>query len=106
MAEHASELAGLPAADRVARGLEDLARGELTVHALLLAVASTRLTDLGIPLPRLDSLPRDPELALYELLCSRSEDPYSAYRAALDELDSFLSSLEARRGASARRNAT
>ena len=90
-------LDGLPGADRILRGLRDLAENQHTVDALLVSVASRRLRDLGLPV-----VPRAPdaeaaELALYELLGSLSDDPYSAYRAALAELDSFIASLEARR---------
>lgn len=92
-----TDLEGLPAAERVDRGLRDLAAGAITVDSLLLAVASRRLADLGLAIPANEELPRDPELALYARLCSLAEDPYFAYRAALDELDSFVLSLEARR---------
>jgi len=92
-----TELEGLPASRRISRGLRDLKEGAVTVDALVVAVASRRLTDLGLPIPPREELPRDPELALYELLCAHSQDPFFAYRAVLAELDSFVSSLEASR---------
>ena len=92
-----AELEGLPASRRIFRGLRDLEEGEVTVDALVVAVAAHRLTDLGLPIPPRAELPRDPELALYELLCAHSQDPFFAYRAVLDELDSFVSNLEASR---------
>ena len=91
------DLEGLPASRRISRGLGDLEEGAITVEALMVAVASRRLTDLGLSIPPYEDLPRDPELALYELLCANSQDPFFAYRALLDELDSFVSSLEASR---------
>lgn len=92
-----TDLEGLPASETIARGLSDLQEGALTVDALLVAVAARRLADLGLPMPPSADLPKDPELALYDLLCGQSDDPFFAYRARLDELDSFVSSLEARR---------
>jgi hypothetical protein len=92
-----TDLDGLPASQRISRGLRDLKEGEVTVDALVVAIASRRLGGLGLPIPPREELPRDPELALYELLCARLEDPFFAYRAVLDELDSFVSSLEATR---------
>jgi len=86
-----TDLDGLPASQRISRGLE----GQVTADALVVAIASRRLADLGLPIPPREELPRDPELALYELLCDRQEDPFFAYRAVLDELDSFVSSFEA-----------
>ncbi len=90
-----NELDGLPANQRISRGLRDLEKGEITADALLVTVASRRLADLGLPIPPREELPRDPELALYDLLCAHSQDPFFAYRAVLDELDSFVSCLEA-----------
>jgi len=95
-----TELEGLPAGDAIARGLRDLEEEKISVDALLVVVASRRLTDLGLSMPPGVDLPREPELALYEILCAQSEDPFFAYKAALGELDSFVSSLEALRASS------
>ena len=92
-----SELDGLPGAYRILRGLRDVAEDRHTVDALLVSVASRRLRDLGLPVASRPADAGAAELALYELLGSLSDDPYSAYRAALAELDSFIASLEARR---------
>jgi len=89
-----AELASLPAADRIERGLRALARGEWSADALLVAIAASRLRGLDFDLPDQSRLPRDPELALYRMLGSTSEDPFFAYRAALAELDSFLACCE------------
>ena len=96
------DLAGLPAGTRVSSGLRDLKAGELTIDALMVTVASRRLEYLGLPIPPRELLPSEPELALYELLCTRSEDAFNAYRAILGELDSFISILEARGSATVR----
>lgn len=90
------DLAQLPAADRIERGLRALARGEESADALLVAIAASRLREIGFELPDRTHLPRDPELALYRALGSTSEDPFFAYRAALAELDSFLAGCERR----------
>jgi len=92
-----TELRGLPAADRIANGLRDLAAGARSADALLVAIASRRLTELGLDVSSKAGLPDEPELALYDLLCGSSDDPFYAYGAALRELDSFVSALEARR---------
>ncbi len=93
-----NDLDGLPGNQRFLRGIRDLTSGKRSVEALLVAVASRRLTELGLPLPATKDLPREPELLLYELLCSQSEDPYFEYGALLGELDSFVSCLAARAG--------
>ena len=95
------DLEGLPGAERIARGLLEAGEGRATVDALLVAIASRRLDDLGLPVPNAGALGPDAELALYALLGEVTDDPYNAYNAALAELDSFLSSLEARRRATA-----
>jgi hypothetical protein len=92
------ELEGIPGGERVARGLADLGRGDLTVDALLVLIASGRLAQLGLSVPPRPELPKDAEILLYEKLQARSDDPYGAYRAALAELDSFVSSYLAARG--------
>ena len=95
------DLEGLPGAARITRGLRDAGEGRATADALLVAIAAGRLRELGLPVPNAETLGRDAELALYALLCQVADDPYAAYNAALAELDSFLSSLEARRRATA-----
>lgn len=90
------DLAGLPGAEQIDRGLRDLAEGRLSTEAWLVAVAAGRLRALGLAVP--DSLPEDPDLALYESLRDHpSGDPYYRYNALRRELDSFISCLEARR---------
>lgn len=90
------DLTGLPAAERVERGLADLRDGRFSDEALWLAAASVRLRSLGLPMPAADLLPREPELSLYASLGESSDDPYYRYNAWRAELDSFLSALEGR----------
>lgn len=93
-----SDLAGLPGAERVGRGLHDLAEGRWSTDALLVAVAAGRLRALGLAVP--EEVPEEPDLALYESLRGDpSGDPYYRYNALRRELDSFISCLETRRKA-------
>ncbi len=88
-------LRGLPGADLVLRGLEDLAGGRATPEAALIEVAPTRLRSLGVHLPEVPTPTGDAELRLYARLGAqhRDRDPYALYCAWLDQLDSFLSAL-------------
>jgi len=96
-----SDLAGLPGAERVERGIRDLNEGRLSTDALLAAVAAGRLRGLGLPVPEDAALPDVPDLALYESLRDHpSGDPYFRYNALRRELDSFISCLETRRSKS------
>jgi len=77
-----SDLAGLPGAERVERGIRDLNEGRLSTDALLAAVAAGRLRGLGLPVPEDAALPDVPDLALYESLRDHpSGDPYFRYNA-------------------------
>lgn len=92
------DLAGLPGAARLERGIHDLRARRLSTNALLVAVAAGRLKDLGLPVPDATALPDDPDLALYESLRDHPNgDPYFRYNALRRELDSFISCLESRR---------
>jgi len=76
----------------VAKGLEDLARSNETVEALLVSIATPRLRGRGVlvtaPLP-------DPERRLYERLAREDPDSaHSRYNALLRRLTSFESALE------------
>jgi len=90
------DLTGLPAADRVDRGLADLRSGRRSEEALWLAAAAGRLRSLGLPVPPAERLPSEPELALYRSLGEHSDDPYYRYNALRAELDSFIAALEGR----------
>jgi hypothetical protein len=78
---------GLPGAELIRKGLDDLAQGVESTKALLVSIGAPRLARLGIevasPLP-------SPEHRLYELL--RSEDAagaHSRYNALIRRLVSF-----------------
>ena len=90
------DLTGLPGAARVERGIHDLTEDRLSTEALLVAVAASRLRGLGLSIPEETALPREPDLALYESLRNYPGDPYVRYNALRQELDSFISCLEAR----------
>jgi len=95
MSTQDDSLHGLPGADLVLHGLEDLAHGRATPEAALIEVARTRLRSLGVPVPDAPTAEVDAELRLYARLGARhpDRDPYSLYCAWLDQLDSFLSAL-------------
>ncbi|MCB9881823.1 MAG: hypothetical protein H6834_08545 [Planctomycetes bacterium] len=83
------DLRDLPGGELVERGLEDLRRGNDSCEALLVSMARTRLTQLGIVVP-LAALP-DPELRLYRMLeASYGLGAHSKYNAWRRRLASFL----------------
>ena len=84
----------LPGAELILPGLEDLDSGKSkTVGALLIAIASTRLTEAGLIFPK-NHLISEPELTLYNLLENEIEDVYSYYNSLLSSLNSFCNALE------------
>ena len=88
-------LEDLPGAELILPGLEDLHRGRSdTDGALLIAIASTRLTEAGLDFPR-GHLVSEPELTLYRRLQGERDDAYHYYNALLDSLNSFCNALEA-----------
>jgi hypothetical protein len=79
-------IADLPGGDLVATGLDDLARGDETVPALLVAVGGPRLRRLGYAVPEV----ADPERRLYTLLARDDEDSaHGRYNALVRQLVSF-----------------
>ncbi len=87
-----TNFAGLPGADLVAQGLDDLRAGRVTLASLLVSVGSPRLASLGIDVP--DPLP-GPEHALYALLAEQhGDDAHSQYNALIRRLVSFERALE------------
>ncbi len=80
----------LPGADLVAAGLADLAAGQVTEAAMLVAGARERLTELGYLVPETDS--DDPEADLFHLITERlgQARAHSAYNAQRRRLVSFL----------------
>lgn len=84
----------LPGAETILPGLNDLHNGESnTIGALLIAIASTRLSEAGLDIPK-DHLAPEPELTLYANLQDKREDAYSYYNALLNQLNSFCNALE------------
>lgn len=87
---------GLPGAELVLRGLEDLARGVESDEALLVAIGAPRLRFNGVPVPV--DVPDTPELRLYERLGrAHGLDAHAHYNALIRRLVSFERSLESRR---------
>ena len=84
----------LPGAETILPGLNDLHNGESnTIGALLIAIASTRLSEAGLDIPK-DHLAPEPELTLYANLQDKQEDAYIYYNALLNQLNSFCNALE------------
>ena len=85
------EWRGLPGAELVAEGLEDLARGRETDAALLVSIGAPRLRDGGV---RVDAVLDDAEHRLYERLEREAGDgAHSRYNALLRRLVSFERAL-------------
>lgn len=79
----------------IVKGLDDIARGHRSIEAHLVAVAATKLRQLGLDVP--PDLPPESELLLYRKLREDGvPDAYSQYNALLRELVSFGRALEAR----------
>jgi hypothetical protein len=90
---------GLPGADLIAQGLEDLASGRITEYSLLVLVGEPRLRFLNVSFPGFR-----PELsgpaghALYDLLGEiYGDDAYGRYNSMLRRMDSFARALERER---------
>ncbi len=85
------QLLSLPGGDLVDKGLRDLADGQQTVEALLVAIGAPRLRDLGLDVPTLES----PEHALYGLLARDDpDDAHTRYNALIRRLVSFERAAE------------
>jgi hypothetical protein len=86
------DLAGLPGADLIERGLADLGRGERSVEALLVSIGAPRLSQLGIEIATPIA---DADHALYELLRREDADSaHSRYNAFVRRLVSFERAAE------------
>jgi hypothetical protein len=87
---------GLPGAELIEQGLEDLALGIHTAAALLVLIGAPRLRELGLDVP--PSPIASPEHALYDLLAREDPDSaHSRYNALLRRLVSFERAAAARR---------
>lgn len=86
----------LPGADLILPGLDDLHNGKTdTIGALLVAIASTRLSTAGLDVPK-EHLVSEPELILYDRLQDERDDAYPYYNALLSSLNSFCNAIELR----------
>lgn len=85
----------LPAADLIAQGMQDLARGEETETSLLVSIGAPRLSRAGFLVPApLD----EPERRLYALLSKQDPDSaHSRYNALVRRLVSFERAAECAR---------
>ncbi|HEV8267917.1 MAG TPA: hypothetical protein VGR00_06780 [Thermoanaerobaculia bacterium] len=83
---------GLPGAEIVERGIEDLARGLDSEEALLVSIGATRLRRIGIAIPEALDAPED---RLYERLARVDPDSaHSRYNALVRRLVSFERAAE------------
>ena len=88
------ELNELPGAELILPGVDDLRNGKNhTIGALLIAIASIRLSNAGLTFPK-THLASDPELTLYGQLENEKDDAYPYYNALLNSLSSFCNALE------------
>lgn len=90
------DLANLPGAEIVQRGLAELADGQRTVPACLVATASERMRASGLLVKSVAVPWENPERELYALLLADGGDAYSRYNALRREFDSFLAALARR----------
>ena len=87
--------AKLPGADLVEAGLRDLARGALTVEALLVLVGRPRLSAAGIPVPAVAPLSEAAELALYRKVADKHpQEAHARYNGLIQRLVSFENCFE------------
>jgi hypothetical protein len=87
------DLTALPGGDLVQRGLDDLARGDKSIEALLVSIGAPRLRRLGLPVP--ESAFSTPEHRLYlKLAESDTDSAHSRYNALVQRLVSFANAAE------------
>jgi hypothetical protein len=86
---------GLPGADAIRTGLEDLAAGHDTVESLLIQIGAPRLSWLGIMLPAKPEV--DADRRLYRLLAAEHGNAaHSQFNSLIRQLVSFERALERR----------
>ena len=83
----------LPGADPVRAGIAALECGEITVEALLVAVAAGRLRGLGLGIPKAADAIKEPNLALYAAVCE-ARGGHSDYKALLERLINFANAAD------------
>jgi len=92
-----SDFDGLPGADAIRTGLEDLAAGRESVESLLIQIGAPRLNWLGVVLPSQPDL--DADRRLYRLLSTEHGNAaHSQFNSLIRQLVSFERALEGRRG--------
>lgn len=90
------ELKLLPGGNLVEKGLKDLGEGIDSEEALLVSLAAPRLRGLGIDLPRLASVQRPYEHALFTRIEERAPSgAHAAYNALIGRIVSFAQALAA-----------
>lgn len=90
-----AEFAQLPGGDLVIEGLRDLRDGKCSDSALLVLIASPRLSRLGIDIPELPGVALPHEHRLFERLEDRcGADAHSQYNALTRRIVSFAHALE------------
>ncbi len=98
----AQDLEGLPGAELVVAGLDDLHAGRVTENSLLMLIARGRLRRLGLDVPANLDTSRPASHQLYELLeDSIGPSAYSRYNSLLRRLTSFLNAMDHRASANA-----
>lgn len=91
-----NSLTQLPGGELMAKGLLDLAAGQVTAEACLIAIARGRLSRAGLAIPPHADI-AEPEHRLYALLGAEPGDAYSRYNALIRQLISFAQTLEHQR---------
>jgi hypothetical protein len=87
VAKISADLRGIPGAELVDRGIEDLKHGRDSIEALLVSIGAPRLAASGIAMP--PPIP-SPEHKLYTRLAGeRANGAHSAYNALIRRLVSF-----------------
>lgn len=83
----------LPGAELIEAGISDLREQRETIEALLVAIGSPRLRDIGLDLPPVPY--KNPEHRLYDLLAAEDPDAaHSRYNALIRRLVSFERAAE------------
>ena len=80
--------ANFPGADLIAAGIGAVKRNEITTEGLLIAVATTRLRDIGLAIPEAADAIKEPNLALYAAVCEAGGG-HSDYNALIQRIVSF-----------------
>jgi len=86
---------GLPGADLIIRGLEDLGEAQPAECGLIVLISAPRLRRLGVDVPPRDDIPRPYEHQLYaQLEKTHGKGAYSRYNSLLRTIVSFAHALE------------